>query len=341
MDTSDNLHAIILITETLTIVEKQLISKSIFPIALESHFETQKSEFSDIENPKIYFFTSKSQFFFDQNLDFVLGRRLQELVANDYGHMNAAFAAAFVQLSSGPCRDLGDDIVSSSFIQKHKKVELSETQTQKLRRAYDKTAEQIGNFLNQVWTNTSVIRSEKVTELKQQAKEIDDLFKVLQSKWEIARHEPFRHMQAALDKAFDGHYPGQNNPDKKNYHSSGGDDPPWVLIGCCSGAGVLLIIVIWVLCCCCKRKKKKVEAAKSQSQSQTQVQAQPVSNSNIPHPVPTMSMPHMQQQPQPMYQPQMQQNQMQQPMYGPPPVTMAPPMQQQPNSQPPAMLKTF
>ena len=49
------------------------ISKSVFLIPLESHFETPKFEFSDIENPKILIFASKFKFFFDQNLDFVLG----------------------------------------------------------------------------------------------------------------------------------------------------------------------------------------------------------------------------------------------------------------------------
>ena len=45
----------------------------ISPIPLESHFETLKFGFSDIENPQILIFASKYQFFFYQNLDFVLG----------------------------------------------------------------------------------------------------------------------------------------------------------------------------------------------------------------------------------------------------------------------------
>ena len=44
-----------------------------FPIPLESHFEAQKFDIADVENPKIYIFASKFQFFFYQNLDFVLG----------------------------------------------------------------------------------------------------------------------------------------------------------------------------------------------------------------------------------------------------------------------------
>ena len=51
----------------------KLISTSPSLIRLESHFETQKSEFSIAENPQIHFFTSKFQFFCDQNFDFVLG----------------------------------------------------------------------------------------------------------------------------------------------------------------------------------------------------------------------------------------------------------------------------
>ena len=47
--------------------------KSISPISLESHFETPKFEFSVADFPQIFFFVSKSKFFFDQNLDFVLG----------------------------------------------------------------------------------------------------------------------------------------------------------------------------------------------------------------------------------------------------------------------------
>ena len=47
--------------------------KLISAIPLESHFETQKFEFSDLENPEIYCFAPKFKFFFDQNFDFVLG----------------------------------------------------------------------------------------------------------------------------------------------------------------------------------------------------------------------------------------------------------------------------
>ena len=48
--------------------------KSIFSIPLESHCETQKFQFSDIENPHSLIFASKFKFLFDQNLDFVLGQ---------------------------------------------------------------------------------------------------------------------------------------------------------------------------------------------------------------------------------------------------------------------------
>ena len=50
-------------------------SKSVAPIPLESHFENLKFEFGDIENPQILIFASKFKFFFDQNLDFALGRQ--------------------------------------------------------------------------------------------------------------------------------------------------------------------------------------------------------------------------------------------------------------------------
>ena len=46
-------------------------------MSLEYHFETIKFEISDVENPKIYIFASKFKFFFDQNLDFVLGRKTE------------------------------------------------------------------------------------------------------------------------------------------------------------------------------------------------------------------------------------------------------------------------
>ena len=42
-------------------------SKSISLIPLECHFETLKFKFSDIENPANFVFTSKFQFFVDQN----------------------------------------------------------------------------------------------------------------------------------------------------------------------------------------------------------------------------------------------------------------------------------
>ena len=52
------------------------IPKSVFLIPLESHFETQKIEFSDIENPQILIFVSNSNNnFSNQNLHFVWGRR--------------------------------------------------------------------------------------------------------------------------------------------------------------------------------------------------------------------------------------------------------------------------
>ena len=47
--------------------------KSVSPFSLESCFETSKLKFSDVENPEILIFASKFKFFFDQNLDFVLG----------------------------------------------------------------------------------------------------------------------------------------------------------------------------------------------------------------------------------------------------------------------------
>ena len=53
-----------------------MFSQSISLIPLEFRFGTPKSEFSDVENPQIYIFTSKFQFFFYQNLDFVLGSTL-------------------------------------------------------------------------------------------------------------------------------------------------------------------------------------------------------------------------------------------------------------------------
>ena len=49
------------------------IPKSSSLISLESQFETIKFEFSDLKNPEILIFASKLNFFFDQNLDFVLG----------------------------------------------------------------------------------------------------------------------------------------------------------------------------------------------------------------------------------------------------------------------------
>ena len=48
-------------------------TKMISPIPLEFRFETPKFEFSDVENPQIDIFAPKIKFFFDQNLDFVLG----------------------------------------------------------------------------------------------------------------------------------------------------------------------------------------------------------------------------------------------------------------------------
>ena len=48
--------------------------KSFSLIPLESHFETIKFEFSDLQNPQIYIFAAKLKFFFYQNLDFVLIR---------------------------------------------------------------------------------------------------------------------------------------------------------------------------------------------------------------------------------------------------------------------------
>ena len=61
----------------------KLISKSISPIPIESHFDTQKFEFSVPNYPKILIFVSKFKFFFHQNLDFVLGRqrRNQRVIA--------------------------------------------------------------------------------------------------------------------------------------------------------------------------------------------------------------------------------------------------------------------
>ena len=52
-----------------------MFSKSISLIPLEFRFGTPKSEFSDVENPQIYIFTSKFKFFFYTNLDLVLGQR--------------------------------------------------------------------------------------------------------------------------------------------------------------------------------------------------------------------------------------------------------------------------
>ena len=49
------------------------ISKSISLVPLEFRFETPKFEIANIENPQILIFASKFKFFFDQNLDFVLG----------------------------------------------------------------------------------------------------------------------------------------------------------------------------------------------------------------------------------------------------------------------------
>ena len=49
-------------------------SQSISLIPFEFRFEIPKFEFSDVENPKILIFASKFKFFFDQNLDFVLGK---------------------------------------------------------------------------------------------------------------------------------------------------------------------------------------------------------------------------------------------------------------------------
>ena len=54
--------------------------KSFSLIPLESHFGTQKSEISDVENPEIDCFRFKIQFFSDQNLDFVLGLGLTDVV---------------------------------------------------------------------------------------------------------------------------------------------------------------------------------------------------------------------------------------------------------------------
>ena len=56
----------------------KLISKSVSSIPIESHFDTQKFEFSAPNYPKILIFASKFKFFFDQNLDFVLGRQAMD-----------------------------------------------------------------------------------------------------------------------------------------------------------------------------------------------------------------------------------------------------------------------
>ena len=58
------------------LLAKNLISKtskSISLISLEFRFQTPKFEIAVVENPKILIFASKFKFFFDQNLDFVLG----------------------------------------------------------------------------------------------------------------------------------------------------------------------------------------------------------------------------------------------------------------------------
>ena len=49
------------------------IPKSFSSIPLEFRFEAPKFEFSAVENPQIYIFASKFKYFFNQNLDFVLG----------------------------------------------------------------------------------------------------------------------------------------------------------------------------------------------------------------------------------------------------------------------------
>ena len=56
------------------------IPKSFCLISFESQFETSKFKFSDVENPQIFIFAVKFKFFFDQNLDFVLGSSVSWLL---------------------------------------------------------------------------------------------------------------------------------------------------------------------------------------------------------------------------------------------------------------------